>query len=124
MNRVKSEFLANVSHELRTPLNSIIGFSDVLSGIDSLTDRQKKYARNIGNSGKVLLEIFNDILDLKRGGTQHTAAQQHTAAHIGHTQDIESRKVHQHTHHTQHSTHRTNGTHRTHSRNMILVLLC
>lgn len=73
LNRVKSEFLANVSHELRTPLNSIIGFSDVLSGIESLTDRQKKYARNIGNSGKVLLEIFNDILDLAKmesGNTQ------------------------------------------------------
>jgi signal transduction histidine kinase len=66
LNRVKSEFLANVSHELRTPLNSIIGFSDVLSGIESLTDRQKKYAQNIGNSGKVLLEIFNDILDLAK----------------------------------------------------------
>ncbi|MCA9173769.1 MAG: HAMP domain-containing histidine kinase [Planctomycetales bacterium] len=66
MNRVKSDFLANMSHELRTPLNSIIGFSEVLSGIDSLTDKQKRYAQNIQNSGRVLLEMINDILDLAK----------------------------------------------------------
>jgi len=66
MNRLKSDFLANVSHELRTPLNSIIGFSDVLQGIDALNDKQKKYVTNIGNSGHALLDMINDILDLAK----------------------------------------------------------
>ena len=66
MNRLKSDFLANMSHELRTPLNSIIGFSDVLQGIDSLNDKQRRYAQNIQKSGRVLLEMINDILDLAK----------------------------------------------------------
>jgi two-component system sensor histidine kinase BarA len=66
MNRLKSEFLANMSHELRTPLNSIIGFSDVLQGIQSLTDKQKRYVGNIQKSGRILLEMINDILDLAK----------------------------------------------------------
>ncbi len=66
MNRVKSDFLASVSHELRTPLNIIIGFSDVLGGIDSLSEREKKYVSNIGNSGKALRGLINDILDLAK----------------------------------------------------------
>jgi signal transduction histidine kinase len=66
MNRLKSDFLANMSHELRTPLNSIIGFSDVLHGIDSLNDKQRRYAQNIQKSGRVLLEMINDILDLAK----------------------------------------------------------
>ncbi len=61
MNRLKGEFLANMSHELRTPLNSIIGFSEVLQGIDSLTDKQKRYAQNIQKSGRILLDMINDI---------------------------------------------------------------
>lgn len=65
-NRLKSDFLANMSHELRTPLNSIIGFSDVLHDISSLTDKQRKYAANIQNSGKLLLNMINDILDLAK----------------------------------------------------------
>ncbi len=65
-NRLKSDFLANMSHELRTPLNSIIGFSEVLQGIDSLTDKQRRYAANIQKSGHVLLEMINDILDLAK----------------------------------------------------------
>jgi signal transduction histidine kinase len=65
-NRLKSDFLANMSHELRTPLNSIIGFSDVLQGIESLTDKQRRYAVNIQKSGRLLLEMINDILDLAK----------------------------------------------------------
>jgi signal transduction histidine kinase len=66
MNRLKDDFLANMSHELRTPLNSIIGFSEVLQGIESLNDKQKRYASNIQKSGRVLLEMINDILDLAK----------------------------------------------------------
>jgi two-component system, NarL family, sensor histidine kinase BarA len=66
MNRLKSDFLATMSHELRTPLNSIIGFSEVLSGSDQLNERQKRYAANIQTSGKMLLGMINDILDLAK----------------------------------------------------------
>ncbi|GMQ80539.1 MAG: ATP-binding protein [Planctomycetia bacterium] len=65
-NRIKTDFLATVSHELRTPLNSIIGFSDVLHGIDSLDDKQKRYVTNIQRSGRMLLEMINDVLDLAK----------------------------------------------------------
>jgi signal transduction histidine kinase/DNA-binding response OmpR family regulator len=64
----KSEFLASMSHELRTPLNAIIGFSEVLlermSG--ELNERQDDYLRDIWSSGKHLLELVNDILDLSK----------------------------------------------------------
>jgi signal transduction histidine kinase len=66
MNQVKSEFLANMSHELRTPLNSIIGFSEVLESADALNTRQRRYAANIRKSGRLLLELINDILDLAK----------------------------------------------------------
>ena len=66
MNRLKSDFLATMSHELRTPLNSIIGFSEVLSGSEQLNERQKRYATNIQTSGKMLLGMINDILDLAK----------------------------------------------------------
>ncbi|MFO0872292.1 MAG: ATP-binding protein, partial [Pirellulales bacterium] len=66
MNRLKGDFLANMSHELRTPLNSIIGFSEVLQGLDALNDKQRRYAQNIQKSGRVLLEMINDILDLAK----------------------------------------------------------
>jgi signal transduction histidine kinase len=66
MNRLKSDFLATMSHELRTPLNSIIGFSEVLSGTDQLNERHRRYAGNIQYSGKMLLSMINDILDLAK----------------------------------------------------------
>lgn len=66
MNRVKSDFMATMSHELRTPLNSILGFSDVLSSIQTLDEKQKRYVNNINKSGRSLLNMINNILDLAR----------------------------------------------------------
>lgn len=65
-NRLKGEFLANMSHELRTPLNSILGFSEVLQGFETLTDKQRRFVNNIQLSGRKLLEMINDILDLAK----------------------------------------------------------
>lgn len=67
-NQSKSDFLANMSHELRTPLNAIIGFSEVLEDrlYGDLNDRQKNYVRHIYSSGKHLLSLINDILDLSK----------------------------------------------------------
>ncbi|TQD25655.1 PAS domain S-box protein [Methanolobus vulcani] len=66
--RVKSEFLASMSHELRTPLTSVIGFSDVLQdGVaGELTEKQLGYVNNINSSGKHLLALINDVLDLSK----------------------------------------------------------
>lgn len=67
-NRSKSEFLANMSHELRTPLNAIIGFSDMLArGIPGeLNEKQAEYVADIGESGKHLLSLITDILDISK----------------------------------------------------------
>jgi signal transduction histidine kinase/DNA-binding response OmpR family regulator len=66
--RHKSEFLASMSHELRTPLNAVIGFSEVLLDrmFGDLNERQDEYLRDIWSSGKHLLELLNDILDLSK----------------------------------------------------------
>jgi two-component system cell cycle sensor histidine kinase PleC len=66
--RVKSEFLANMSHELRTPLNSINGFSEVLydETFGPLNEKQKKYVHNVLTSGKHLLLLINQILDMAK----------------------------------------------------------
>ncbi|MBU4303998.1 MAG: PAS domain S-box protein, partial [Candidatus Omnitrophica bacterium] len=67
-NRAKSDFLANMSHELRTPLNAVIGFSEVLTdeSFGPLGDKQKEYIHDIWESGKHLLSLINDILDLSK----------------------------------------------------------
>ena len=67
-NRAKSDFLAKMSHELRTPLNSIIGFSEILEdeSVGPLTDKQRRYISNVLVSGRNLLQLINDILDLSK----------------------------------------------------------
>ncbi len=67
-NKVKSEFLANMSHEFRTPLNAILGFAEILRDKPILLqrDKAKRYAENIITSGKNLLNMINDLLDLAK----------------------------------------------------------
>ncbi|OHV64330.1 PAS domain-containing sensor histidine kinase [Mesorhizobium sp. LCM 4577] len=68
-NRAKSEFLANMSHELRTPLNAIIGFSELMQqGLFGPlgSERYEEYATDINGSGKYLLGVINDILDMSK----------------------------------------------------------
>jgi len=66
--REKSEFLVNISHELRTPLNSILGFADLLyqEDLGRLTEDQKESVQIIGESGNILLNLINDILDISK----------------------------------------------------------
>ena len=67
-NRLKSEFLANMSHELRTPLNGVIGFSELLydGKVGPLNDTQKDFLKDILASGRHLLHLINEVLDLSK----------------------------------------------------------
>ncbi|MBK8160591.1 MAG: PAS domain S-box protein [Rhodospirillaceae bacterium] len=67
-NRAKSEFLANMSHELRTPLNAILGFSEIIRDQRLATDLEtyRRYAVDIFDSGQLLLQLINDILDMAK----------------------------------------------------------
>ena len=67
-NRAKSEFLANISHELRTPLNAIIGFSELIIAetLGPISKPYREYMHDVLNSGRHLLEVINDILDLAK----------------------------------------------------------
>ncbi len=66
--RLKSEFLANMSHELRTPLNSVIGFAEMLADgkLGPLQGKQKEFLDDIAGSGRHLLQLINDVLDLSK----------------------------------------------------------
>jgi signal transduction histidine kinase/CheY-like chemotaxis protein len=68
ISRLKSEFLANMSHELRTPLNAILGFSEILKDnlVDLTPQQRQECLQNIHASGKHLLELVNDVLDLSK----------------------------------------------------------
>jgi signal transduction histidine kinase len=67
-NRAKSTFLASMSHELRTPLNAVIGFSELLEQeiFGALTDKQRSYVGNVLISGRHLLQLVNDVLDISK----------------------------------------------------------
>lgn len=64
-NKLKSEFLANMSHEFRTPLNAILGFAEILKEKSEI-EKNKRYAENITTSGRNLLNMINDLLDLAK----------------------------------------------------------
>ncbi|MGM0567504.1 MAG: PAS domain S-box protein, partial [Bacteroidota bacterium] len=65
-NRLKSAFLTNMSHEIRTPMNGILGFADLLKEPDLTGNEQQKYIEIIEKSGKRMLNIINDIIDISK----------------------------------------------------------
>jgi signal transduction histidine kinase len=93
-NRSKSEFLANMSHELRTPLNAIIGFSGMMSDrmFGPINEKYADYAAVIGESGRHLLAIINDILDLARADANRLVVAEEVVE-IGRVVNLSSRIV-------------------------------
>lgn len=79
-NRAKSEFLANMSHELRTPLNAILGFSEMIENrlVGNDIERYVDYAHDIHESGKLLLDLITDILDLSKIEAGHAELREET----------------------------------------------
>jgi len=93
-NRSKSEFLANMSHELRTPLNAIIGFSGMMSDrmFGPINEKYADYAAVIGESGRHLLAIINDILDLARADANRLVVAEEVVE-VGRVVNLSSRIV-------------------------------
>lgn len=92
VSKLKSEFLMNMSHELRTPLNAIIGFSEILQdqSFGQLNEKQVRYANNIVVSGKHLLHLINEILDLAKVESGKTELQLETFLVSGFMAEIAS----------------------------------
>ncbi|HWK43132.1 MAG TPA: PAS domain-containing sensor histidine kinase [Stellaceae bacterium] len=87
--RAKADFLANMSHELRTPLNAIIGFSDMLKQqfFGGLSEKQAEYVSHILGSGKHLLEVVSDILDMSKMGEGKVVLKEDTVDVLAAIQD-------------------------------------
>ncbi|MFV2058362.1 MAG: PhnD/SsuA/transferrin family substrate-binding protein, partial [Thiohalomonadales bacterium] len=65
-NKAKSEFLANMSHEIRTPMNAILGYAQILSRDETISDSQRHAIKTINNSGTHLLDLINEVLDISK----------------------------------------------------------
>ena len=70
-NRAKSTFLHTMSHEVRTPLTAVLGFADILHGDETLGEEQRRFARTIARSGRRLVSLINDVLDLAKIEAEH-----------------------------------------------------
>ena len=83
-NQAKSDFLANISHEIRTPLNGILGMAQVLAAAADLEPKQKEQVEAILDSGKSLMSIVNDVLDLSKieAGRLEIAPVDHDLSHM------------------------------------------
>jgi len=68
--RLKTEFISNMSHEIRTPMNGIMGFSELLGNPDLIDEKRKYFVQIIKNSGKQLLQIIDDIIEISKLGTK------------------------------------------------------